>query len=131
MRTLKLARVAAQAELLYLRRRLRRTALRGLWGLFALLFLVGALTAGHVAGAMALAERMTSVQAVLAVGAIDLVICVVFAVLAGRDAPDRVEREALEVRDMARSHIVSSAATAALIGPGLRILLRRIFRRRG
>ena len=56
MRSVKLARVAAQAEVLRLRRFARRQSVRAVMGVVAVVFLLGVLIALHVAGGMALAE---------------------------------------------------------------------------
>ena len=102
MRTLSLARVAAAAELLRFRRRLRRNARR--FGLLALAagFVVAALATAHVAVVLALQPMLTPLQATLALLAADLLVAFTFAALAARDRPDPVEREAAAIAATAR-----------------------------
>jgi hypothetical protein len=116
VRSLQLARIAAQAEFLRLRQLLRRQATRAAFGLAAAVFLLAALTGVHVAGAMALAERFTPVQAVLIVAGIDAAIAIVLAVFAARDVPSPVELEALRLRRTAVDQAVDTELLAALFG---------------
>lgn len=111
MRGLRLARIAAQAELLRLRYFFRRQAIRVLLGAVACVFLLAALVGAHVAGAMVLAEHLTPIQAALAVTGIDAVIGILFAVMALRSSPGAVEREALHVRRT----VVDQAAEMVLV----------------
>lgn len=115
MRSLRLARLAAKAELLRLRQLLRRQAIRGLFALAAAVFLFAALACLHVAAALALAARMTPVQAVLILAAVDAVIAIVLLAVAARDRPGAVEREALAVRKAAVEQTVEAALVAAFV----------------
>jgi hypothetical protein len=128
VRTLELARVAARAELLYVRRLLRRQGMRATLALVAALFLLAALAALHVAAALALRAVVTPLQAVLIVCAADTAIGLVLALLAARDRPGAAEREAVALRDEACAAVARTAANAALIASLLR-LLRRATRR--
>ncbi len=98
MRSVTLARVAAQAELLRLRRLARRQAMRAAFASVAVVFLVAALVGGHVAAAMALTTYVQPIYAVLILAAVDLVIAVILLLVAARNTPDQIEREALQVR---------------------------------
>jgi hypothetical protein len=122
MRSVSLARVAAQAELLRLRRLARRQGMRAAFGAIAIVFLVAALVGCHVAAAMALTVYMQPIYAALIVAAIDLVIGVIFLLVAARDTPDAIEREALQVRLAAQEQMLEVAALTTLIGPLLRLI---------
>lgn len=129
MRTFRLARVAAQAELLRLRRLARRQAVRAALGAVALVFLLACLAALHVAGFLGLVQlRIAPIYAALIVAGVDLAIGLVLALLAARDTPDRVEQEALQVRQAAQAQMAEAAAMTALVGPLLRSLgLRKVY----
>lgn len=116
MRSFRLARIAAQAEFLRLRLLLRRQALRVAFAALAVLFLLAALVGAHVGGFLALAETFTPVHAVLIVIGVDLLIAIIFAVLAARDTPSAAEREALQVRRTAARQASEAVAISAVIG---------------
>lgn len=122
MRTFRLAQVAATAEALRLRRLARRMAVRAVMGVVAAVFGVAFLVALHVAGGMALAREVGPVYAVLIVGGVDLVIAIIFGVLASSSAPDKVEREAYQVRETARAQLMETVALTSLIGPLARLV---------
>lgn len=122
MRTVSLARIAAQAEVLRLQRQGRRTAFRAALVLVAATFMTAALAAAHVAIVLALAPHFELLTAVLIVGAGDLVIAAVLGGIASIDRPDRIEREALEVKQKALLHLGETIAVAALVGPALRLI---------
>jgi predicted histidine transporter YuiF (NhaC family) len=121
-RSVQLAKVAAQAELLRLRRHARRTAVRAGFGVVATVFLIGALAAAHVAGGIELSQYVAPVWAVLILAGVDLLIGIVLAILASRNTPDRIEREAQQVSETARSQLMEAATMATLVGPALRLL---------
>jgi hypothetical protein len=125
VRGLRLARIAAQAELLYLRRLARRQGVRLAFALAASVFLLAALAVLHVAAVLALNGPLTPLHAVLIVAAADLAVGVVLALLAARDRPDAVEREAIALRDAACGQIKQAAAMAALTAAVVRLLRRR------
>lgn len=114
MRSLHLARIAAEAEQLRLRRMTRRTARRVFLVVFAVFFLLAALGVGHLAIWLALQPTLTPLQAMLAVGAGDLVIALVLIGLASRSSPDAVEREARRVRDEAGRAVLQDLALIRL-----------------
>jgi hypothetical protein len=124
-RSVELVKVAVQAEALRLRRHARRTALRAGYGAVAIVFLLAAFTAAHVAGALELSQHVSPVQAVLIVAGADLVIAIVLGLLASRDTPDRIEHEARQISETARSQLLEVAAMATLVGPALRMLGKR------
>lgn len=122
MRAVNLAKVAAQAELLRWRRLAKRQAVRVALAVVGAFFLIATLVSLHVAGAMALALVVPPVYAALIVAALDLVIAVVFFVIASGSKPDRIEQEALQVRLAAQEQMLEAAALTSLIGPLLRML---------
>ena len=103
-----------------LRRQARRQAMRAVLGVLALVFLLAGLAALHVAGYIALRRAFMPLSAVLIVAACDLAIALVFATLAARDRPDRLEREALQVREAAGREIMATATMASVVAPLLR-----------
>jgi arginine exporter protein ArgO len=115
VRSLSLARIAAQAEKLHLRHMLRRQATRAAFAAVAVVFLLAALALVHVAGVAALADRVTPIQALLIVAGIDVVLAVVLGLLAARDVPGRVEREALQVRVQAIEEAVETVVVVSLL----------------
>lgn len=128
MRSLQLARIAAQAEGLRWRGLLRRQAIRVALGVVAAVFALACLAALHVAAAIALLhQQVPLLYAVLIVAAVDLVIALVLALLAARDVPGPVEREAVQVREAARKQVLEAAALTTLAGPALRLLGARKF----
>ena len=128
MRTLRLVSIAASAEGLALRRQARRLAFQAAFAGVAIVFLVCTLAAAHVAGYFALLLiPLAPLYAALVLLGIDVVIAVVFALIALRSAPDKIEIEARQVRDQARQQIALTAATAGALAPLARILgLRRV-----
>lgn len=122
MRTLNLAKVGVQAEGLRLRQLLRRTVTRLVFAMVAAVFLIAVLIAAHVAIGMALVPWVTPVQAVLIVGAGDLIIAIILGVVAGVSKPGRIEREAYEVRETARVQLVEAMTLTTLLGPLARLI---------
>jgi hypothetical protein len=120
MRTLQLAKVAAQAEGLRLRSLAERQVRRAACGVIAFVFLISFLVAGHVAIGMSLAERFTPVESVLIVGAGDLVITLLLGAMAAFSSPGKIERAALEVRQRARAEIQASLTVPVLLGSAAR-----------
>jgi len=129
MRGLRLARIAAQAELLRLRRMARRQAVRVALGAIALTFLLACLACVHVAGYFGLRRAdIAPVWAVLIVAGVDLLIGLLFLIAAARDSPDPIEREALQVRETAQAQMLEAAAIGAVLGPVLRSLgVRKVY----
>jgi hypothetical protein len=130
MKTLDLARAAAQAEGLRLRRLVRRQAMRAVFGAVCVVFLLAALVLLHAVAFTALAPYLTPLQdsAVLLGG--DLVVAVIFGLLAARDTPDAVEVEAKQLRDQSLGAIRESIVFATLLGPLGRLAERALGRKR-
>jgi hypothetical protein len=130
MRSLRLARIAAEAEGLRLRQRAKRTAVRLAFGVVALVFLAGALAFAHIAAWFWLRLDWEARHASLILAGADLVLAVFLALLAARSSPGRVEREALAVRQRAIDTATSPLALSALAMPVLRVLGNLLWRRR-
>ena len=117
MRTTDLARVAASAEVLRIKRLVRRQVFRAVFGAVALVFALGVLVLLHVVGYNAMVPSLTPLEASLVLLALDLAIAAGFGVLAARGGPDAVEQEAKLVRDQAIVEMRESMAVATLVGP--------------
>lgn len=122
MRPVRLARAAAEAEGLRLKRLVRRQVLRVVYAVIALVFFLATLGVGHVVGWMLLRTRLTDLQALLVLLGADALLLVVFGLLAAVSHPGAVEREALEVRRAATSQLGREVAAWATLRPLLRIL---------
>jgi hypothetical protein len=122
IRSVELAKVAAQAEGLRLRQMTRRNVFRAVFAAIAGIFVLFALAVFHVAGAIALAGHFTALASVLIIAGVDLVIVLVFGLLAARSAPGTVELEALHLRETAQAQLLETVALTSLIGPFLRLV---------
>jgi hypothetical protein len=133
MRTLRLARIAAEAEGLRLRRQAQRTAVRIAIGLIALMFLAGALVFAHIAVWywLRVVQGWAQPGTGLALAGGDLVIAAFLALGMARSTPGRVEMEALQVRQRALESASSSFALATVMVPTLRLVLGLLRRPRG
>jgi hypothetical protein len=133
VRSVRLLRVAAEAEGVRLRGFARRIVVRAVLGVIALLFLLGAIVFGHLEAWYGLRAGLgqTFPASVGILGGADLLVAVVLGFLATRSTPSRVEREALEVRRTAMEGIRGTVSLAAVVVPLLRIVadLRRRRRR--
>ena len=101
MRSFNLLRVAAEAELLRLRTLLARQGRRAAFGAVAVIFVLGVLILGEVAGWQMLRLYVAPIAATLILLGINFAIAAVFGGLAARSTPGHVEREALRVRRQA------------------------------
>ena len=103
MRPVTLAKVAAQAEILLLRRMARRQVMRAVYGAVAAVFGIGVLVLLHVVAYHAMVPGLSPLLASIIILVADLVIAWVLAFLGSRDAPDDIEiqaREILRMRDL-------------------------------
>ena len=114
MRTLRLARVAAEAEGLRLRYRARRAATRLVFALLAFAFLLSALLFAHIAVWYWLRQYWPPHYVGLAFFGGDAVLAILLALLASRSKPGRMEREALAVRQSALEGSYRSVAWSTL-----------------
>src|SRR5271165_6937839 len=98
MRTLRLVRIAAEAEGLRLRYSARRAVIRAVLGLIALSFLFGALVFCHIAAWYWLRMSFDRPAAALIIAGVELVLTAILAIPVARSSPGRIETEALAIR---------------------------------
>ena len=120
MRLIELGQIAAQAEALRWRRYGRRQVSRGVVAAIGAVFAIAVLVCLHVAAALALVPLVGALYGTLIVGAVDLVIAGICLVIASRDQPDAIEREALAVRQQATAQMGQAALMSAMVLPMLR-----------
>jgi phage shock protein PspC (stress-responsive transcriptional regulator) len=121
MRPLRLARIAAEAEGVRLRHSAQRTVVRVVFAMIALIFLAGTLVFLHIAAWFWLRQSWEHQYAALILAGADLVLALLLAVVAMRSSPDRVELEALAVRQRALEGATASIAWSALAVQVLRL----------
>ncbi len=123
IRPLRLARIAAEAEGLRLRQMARRRVVQVVIGAVAVVFVICALAVAHFAGWLALVKVIPDpLYAALILLAIDVVIAGILGFLASRSSPNRVEQEAIRVRDQAKQQLAITTATAGAFAPVARML---------
>lgn len=120
MRLLSLARAAWQAEGLYLRRTGRRYAIQAGYGVVAAVFGLLMLVMLHIAGFAALLPEQGPVWSALIIAGGDLLLALVFALVARRPPRDPVAEEALALRQAATRQMSDTAAQAMIFAPLLR-----------
>ncbi len=126
MRSIELAKIAASAETLRLRRMVRRQGMRGAYAAVAGIFAVGMLIMLHVLIFQALTPAyVTPLVASAILLGLDLVIAGVFAALALSDKPDAIEVEAKQVRQQALVEMRKAATMVNLAGETMGLVLRR------
>jgi hypothetical protein len=131
MRPLRLARIAAEAEGLRLRQRVRRTAVQAVFGVIALAFLIGAVAFVHVAAWCWLRLSWEGQYAALMLAGADLLIAVLLGLLATRSSPSRIELEALAVRQRALEGATTTLAWSTMALQVLRVVGNLMKRPRG
>jgi hypothetical protein len=127
MRSDRLLRVALEAEILRQRRRVRRVVIRAVLAAVAAVFLFGALCWFEVATYFWVHLNLGWISSTLIVVAGNLLtallLLLVGSLVWGR--PDRIEREALEVRARAQQQLDSIVTfTTTFLGPAGRLLRR-------
>ena len=125
MRSVELARAAAQAEALYLRRMAQRQAVRGVFGAVAAVFGLAILVMVHVLIYVILIGYVSPPIAAVILLALDLVLAIVFAVLARRDEPGQIEQEAKLLRDQSLVELRSSLTLMSLAASATGLVVRR------
>jgi len=120
MRSLRLLRLAAEAEGLRWRRTARGYGIRAGLAAGAAAFGLLLLMMLHMAAFAWLTRDQGPVVAALIVAACDLVLAGLLGWLAARDAPDAVSVEAERVRNDALRQVGDQAARAAMLVPVLR-----------
>jgi hypothetical protein len=124
MRTVHLARVAAQAEIILIRRTVAVAVRRAIYGAVAAVFALAVLTLVHVLAVMALERyaQLTPIISCTIVLAVDLVIAVIFGLLAAGEISDPVAEDARQLRDQSLEQARQSLTLAALIAPLTRLI---------
>ena len=127
LRPVTLARIAVDAEVLRWQTFGSRIVTRLVLVVFAVVFLLGALTVLHFAAwhLLSIDLGIGNYWAGLAVGGFDLLVTIVLILLARRSTPSRTEREAVEVRQRAIAGLKSPLSVAQLAVPALRFSTRR------
>jgi hypothetical protein len=128
MRTLRLARVAAEAEGLRLRYSARRAAIRAVLALVAMGFFFCALVFLQIAAWYWLRMSWDRPAAALILAGAEVLVAALLGLLAARSSPGRLEIEAVAVRNRAVEGATSGLAFSALATPLLRLALD-LFRR--
>ena len=127
MRTTRLASVAAQSEILLLKRNARSGIRRAIYGAVAAVFGIGVLILLHVLGYMALvqfAHFTPFISAAIVLG-VDVVFVLIFGLLASGAVKDPVAEEARALRDQSLAQLRESLQAAALLRPAARLLGRK------
>ena len=124
MRTARLARVAAQAEVLLLRRQLTAVARRAAFGAVAAVFTIAVLVLLHVLIVTALEQwaGLSPLLSVFIVLVLDLIPAAVFGMFALGKISDPVADEARRVRDLSLEQARQSLTMAALLAPATRVV---------
>ena len=126
MRTTRLARVAAEAQILLLRRQATVGVRRAIYGAVAAVFGLYLLATLHVLGAILLHRiPLDWLYVALILLGIDLVIVLVFALLASGKAEDPLVTEARTVRDQSIKQLRDQASASAILLPAGRLLGRK------
>ena len=125
MRTVELAKAAAQAEKLRLQRIATRKAMRVAYYAGAGVFGVATLVLLHVVAYHAMVPALSPLVASAIILAVDLVLAGILAFLGGRDAPDDIELQAGIIRDQALAELKTSLTLSSLLLPASRIVGKR------
>lgn len=118
MRTVRLARVAARAETVRIKRLVLRSVRRVAFAAVALVFAIACLVLLHALGFEALTQfaGMAPFWALLIVFGVDVVFAVIFGILAAGVVPDPIEREALALRQRSVGELRGALARDAILG---------------
>lgn len=125
MRTVELAKVAASAEALRLRRVAYRQGMRVAFGAGAAVFAIAVLVLLHVVAYNAMVSHVSPLIASLILLAVDLILAATLGYLAIRNKPDAVEDEAKMIRQQAIVELRKSMTAMALAGEAASIMVRR------
>lgn len=125
MRALDLAKVAASAESLRLRRIVHRQSMRAAFGAGAAVFGIGVLVLLHVVAFQAMTPNVGPIAASAILLGVDLVIAGVLAYLALSNKPDAIEDEAKVIREQAIVEMRKAVGVMALAGEVTGMVLRR------
>ena len=125
MRAVELAKVAASAEALRLRRITRRQGMRAAFGAGAAVFAIGVLVLLHVVAYHAMVPAVSPLVASLILLAFDLIVAGVLGYLAMSNKPDAIEDEAKMIRQQAVVEMRKAATVMAIAGEVTSMVLRR------
>jgi hypothetical protein len=127
MRTTRLARLAAEAEILLVRREIKTAIRRAIYGAVAAVFALGALILLHVLGYIALRQyaQLSPIAAAAIILGIDAAITLIFGLLASGAMKDPVAEEARMIRDQSLAQIKDTLTMAAVLKPAGRMLGRK------
>ena len=124
MRPVRLARIAAEAEIVRIRGMATRIATRAAFAVVALVFILGAVVFAHIAAwyeiRIGLEQSYLITAAIL--GGFDLLIAILLGLLASRSGPSKVEIEAYEVRRKAIEGIGSALTLTQMALPMVRLV---------
>ena len=129
MRAVELAKVAASAEALRLRRIVHRQGMRAAYGAGAAVFALGVLVLLHVVAYHLLIPTVTPTVASLILLVFDIAVAGGLAYMALGNAPDAIEEEAKMIRQQAVVEMRKSMTVMALAGEATNMLFRRKSRR--
>jgi hypothetical protein len=123
VRPLRLARVAAQAEVLVVRRQVAGIVRRAILGAVAVVFALGVLVIAHIIAYLALRQyaQFGPIPAAGIVLGVDLAFAIVFGLLASGQVADPVMEEAVRLRDESLEQARQSLTLAAMVAPLTRI----------
>ena len=102
--------------------------MRGVWGAVAAVFAIAVLVMVHIVAALLLTLVVGPIWANVIVLAFDLVMLLIFGMIAAKSTPDRIEKEARDVRDQALLEMRESLAVGALLNPVGRVAVRAVGR---
>lgn len=125
MRQVELARAAAQAEALYLRRAAQRQAVRGVFGAVAAVFGIAVLVMLHVLAFLVLLIWVSPLIAAVILLALDIVVAIIFALMARQNTPGAIEQEAKVLRDQTLTELRSSMTLMSLAASATGLAVRR------
>jgi hypothetical protein len=127
MRTTRLARLAAEAEILLVRREIKTAIRRAIYGAVAAVFALGALILLHVLGYIALRQyaQLPPIAAAAIILGVDAAITLIFGLLASGAMKDPVAEEARMIRDQSLAQIKDTLTMAAVLRPAGRMLGRK------
>ena len=125
MRTVELAKVAASAEALRLRRIAHRQGMRAAYGAGAAVFGIAVFVLLHVVAYHLMVPPLSPTAASLILLAFDAIVAGVLAYMALSNKPDAIEDEALMIRQQAVIEAKKSMTAMALAGEAAGLVLRR------
>ena len=125
MRTVELAKVAASAEALRLRRVAYRQGRRAAYGVVAAVFGIAVFVLLHVVAYDAMVPAISPLIASLILLAVDLILAAILGYLAISNKPDAVEDEAKTIRQQAIIEMRKSMTVMAMAGEAASLMVRR------